>query len=172
MLVLTVQDDSVVQKLNEGKYKADFWKTRLGCLSPRFTKGYNLISKEIKRRVNRYCEVPIFAWGGTPFIESIRCGKGKKVLFLEVPEEELVFSDYDKFCDYVYGISSDADFMLSKKKAKSLVSRGYCVQVSTAYIKPEWVVSTVDFSLIGKFEGTVDDCYRYYKILQAYFELA
>lgn len=172
MLVLTVQDNSVVQMLNEGKYKADFWKTRLGCLSPRFTKGYNLIRKELRNRVNRSCESPIFAWGGTPFIESVRCGKNKQVLFLEVPENELVFSDYDKFCDYVYGISDDADFMLSSRRAKNLINRGYCVQVSMAYIKPEWVVSTVDFNIVNNFEGTVDDCYRYYKILKAYFHLS
>lgn len=172
MLVLTIQDKSVLQMIGDGKYKADFWKCKFSCLSPKFTKGYMVLKSELLRATGKTCDSPIFAWGGTPFIDSIKGSGDKKALFLEVPENELIFSDYDKFCDFVYGTTETVDFILPKKKAKEKIKRGYCVQVCMPYIKPEWVLSSVDFSLIDKFEGTVDDCYRYCNLLKSYFLLS
>lgn len=172
MLVLTIQDKLVLQMIESGKYKADFWKSKFSCLSPKFTKGYMFLRSELLRATGKSCDTPIFAWGGTPFIDLVKGSEDKKALFLEVPESELIFSDYDRFCDFVYGTTETVDFILPKKKAKEKIKRGYCIQVCMPYIKPEWVLSSVDFSLIDKFEGTVDDCYRYCNLLKSYFLLS
>ena len=172
MLVLTVQDKRVLQAVEDGKYKADFWKSRFSCVSPRFTRGYMHLRSELYKETGRLCDIPVFAWGGAPFVDSIRGGENKQVLFLEVPDDEMVFSDYDKFCDYIHGSTEKVDFMLQRKRAKERIKRGYCIQVCLPYIKKEWVLSSFDFSLIEKYEGTVDDCYRYCNLLKSYLVLS
>ena len=48
MLVLTVQESNVAQMMKSGRYEADFWKSKFGCVSARFTRGYSIISGEIR----------------------------------------------------------------------------------------------------------------------------
>lgn len=172
MLVLTIQDSVVAQKMKDGRYEADFWKSKFGCASARFTRGYKELSKALYEQSGNSCEVPIFAWGGSPFIESVWDTRDKKAVFLEVPDRLLVYSDYDLFCDYVHGNSSKLDFMLPRKKAKDRIKRGYCVQVCLPYVMPEWIVSVVDFSMLKNYKGTVSDCCRYCKLLKSYIILS
>lgn len=171
MLVLTIQDERVADMMRGGRYKADFWKARFSCLSPRFTRGYEILRKKLMSSKGIWCECPIFGWCGTPFIESIRDSREKKLVFLEIPNEYMVFSDYDKFSDYVVGDSDKVDFLLTEDEAKGRVYRGSCVQVAMGYVKPEWVVGVFDFEYSKNFEGTVGDFYRYCILLNTYFEL-
>lgn len=172
MLVLTVQDEMVVKALKRGRYKADFWKSRFSCTSPQFTKGYMLLKGCLKSETGCDCDIPIFAWGGSPFIEASAFDERKtKAIFLDVPEKYLIYSDYDKFNDFVQEGISDG-FLLTKKRAKERIRRGYCVQVCLPWIDPSWVVSVVDYQMVKGLKGTVDDYARYSKLLGTYFELS
>lgn len=170
MLVLTIQDEKVASMMRGGRYKADFWKARFSCVSPKFTRGYEVLRKKLMLR-GIWCDCPVFGWCGTPFIESIRDNREKKLVFLEVPDELLVFSDYDRFSDFVVGDSDRVDFLLSSEEAKRRISRGSCVQVTMGYVKPEWVIGVFEFEYSRNFEGTVGDFYRYCSLLNTYFEI-
>lgn len=171
MLVLTIQDKKVADMMRGGKYVADFWKSRFSCASPRFTRGYSFLKRKLCVEKGNWCECPVFGWCGIPFIESIRDNRDKKLVFLEVPDEYLSFSDYDKFSDYVVGDSDRVDFFLSAEEAGRRIKIDSCVQVTMSFTKPEWVVGVFDFEYSRGFEGSVGDFYMYCKLLNMYFYL-
>lgn len=172
MLVLTIQDKSVLREVEVGSYKCDFWKSEFCCLSPTFTKGYMKLASDLTEKTGKVCEVPVFGWIGVPFLDLMKGKSNKKALFLDVPSEYLNFSDYDRFCDYAHGSSESSDFILSEEEATRYVNEGRCVQVCLPYIKKEWLLTSVDLSLLEGCKGTIEECYRYCNILKAYCALA
>lgn len=153
MLVLTVQTRDVVERILSGeKYTPDFSKSTYAYLSPRFTKAYNKTLKELSRKTKKYYTMGvdscIWGWVGKPFldfyaIESGSKNSGKYAVFCEIDEKDLVFSDYDKYSDYIEGYTDSLDFMVSE------VSNDACIQCAFWSLSKRNIVSIVELNSIG-----------------------
>lgn len=176
MLVLTIQKKSIAQKIINGNYKADFWKSSFSCISPRFTSGYNICKNELENKLGKSFSEdfsPIWAWVGYPYIKfHTYLYEGDLVaLFLDVPASEMVFSDYDKYCDYIYGESTDKDFMLGFTDARNAGKRNRCVQACLESINPNNILLTVDFIRFNGEMKSIENFYNYIRLVNVYVDL-
>lgn len=114
MLVLTVQRyERIKQMYSKEGYTPDFTKSRYAFLSPNHTRGYGKILKELSRKTGKAFRYGVdscmWGWVKSPYLKFFPTNEGKSeddtlyALVVEVPDEELVLSDYDKFCDYIDG---------------------------------------------------------------------
>lgn len=88
--------------------------------------------------------------------------ENSQLIIMDIPEEELFFTDYHAYCDYLnahfLATFDDGDLLQIKEnhKGKLLGTPDECpCQANFAYIKEEWVITikpTVDFTYIGECE--------------------
>ena len=177
MLVLTIQKRSIAQKMMHGDYKANFWKSEYGCLSPRFTRGYATIKNELEEKIGvtlSESETPIWAWVGVPYIDFHKGVNEDDLvaMFLDIPSSEMVFSDYDKYCSYVEGETNSLDFMLNESEVLGKTKEGNCVQACINRVKPEQILLAVDYTNINSGTvTTVENFYKYWRLILVYQRL-
>lgn len=176
MLVLTIQEKSIAQRIAMGGYKANFWESKYSCISPSFTQGYNICKRELEVKLGRNLSEdfsPIWAWVGAPYIEfHTYLNEGDLVaLFLDIPASEMVFSDYDKYCNFIYGDTKDTDFMVGYIDAKKTEKSTKCIQACLEVIKPSQIVQTVDFVRLDGEHKTIENFYNYLKLISVYMDL-
>lgn len=166
MLLLSVQKKEIAQKILEGNYHADFWKSDYACLDTNFSKKYAMVSERLNLTGS---DAPIWAWAGTPFIEfhKAKCVTQVYVcMFLDIPENRIVFSDYDKYCGDSY------DFFISRKEAIERVRKGDCIQACVGYVKPDDVLLQVDYKNILDDESKSVECfYNSWRMISTYQSL-
>lgn len=111
MMVLSVQEYPVVKGILDRSYSPNFIESSYACSSIRFTKAYFKILLELSKKTGREFRYGfdscMWGWVNVPFLPLHRkngfkgYSKRKYAIFVEVPEQELVFSEYNLFCDYV-----------------------------------------------------------------------
>lgn len=153
MLILTIQERSVVDAIKKGTYKPNFWKSKFSCMSVEFTKGYAKILSRLKEKTGAYLsdsDSCLWGWAKAPYIRFHTATPDWKensvAVFAEVPDSEVVLSDFDVFSEYVLGESDREDYILDNFPD----DENMCVQCSFLNIKPENILLEVDMSrLIG-----------------------
>ena len=174
MLVLTVQKKSIAQKMLSGEYKANFWKSDFACVSPNYTRGYAVLSREVSLVEEGYIDgvdSPVWFWAGIPFLGFYRgyVGEPLVAVFMDVPVERLVFSDYSGFEAYVNGSSGCMDFMISRCDVRGKIREGCCVQACAGRVSPGNIVMCTAFSeLPVGVDMSVSELYIHSILLGAY----
>lgn len=123
MMVLTVQDYSVVKEILSGIYTPNFLKSSYACSSGRFSRAYLRVLTELSKKTGRDFQYGVdtcmWGWVNYPYLPLHkkngfrRYSKRKYAIFVEIPENQMVFSDYDSYCNYVEG-SCSVNFMLDE----------------------------------------------------------
>lgn len=143
MLVLTVQKYSVLSQVysKEG-YVPSFWRSTNAFLSPMYTRGYKMVLEELSRKTGsdfNYGKVScIWAWASNPFLgyyENRVFDNSSDVpyaVIADIPEGEMVFTDYDKYMMYVEEESADSNFFIPDRRYFG----SKCVQGSFLSLKP------------------------------------
>lgn len=170
MLVLTIQRKDIVGKILNNTYHVNLWQSPYVYQSIRFTEGYNKILYELEKRNKTSLmdgESCYWGWVKNPYIDFFSYDKDNYIaLFVDVPESEMVFSDYDKYTDYVLENSNEKDFILSSKDSKA-----DCIQCSFLYLNPENIKLTVPLNMLNKNCKSVIEMYRAasYRYIWFYF---
>lgn len=178
MLLMTVQKKEIVEKIREGNYKANFWKSDYSCISPRYTKGYMAIKSALEGKLNvslsESCS-PMWAWVGYPYLDFHRLSGGDSkmvAMFIDIPENQIVFSDYDKYCRYIYDEGNIEDFIIPSISGIDLESSETCIQASFLKIEPSQIILTVDFKNFRDVElRSVQGFYNYWNLIFTYQRL-
>lgn len=143
MLVLTVQKYSVLRQVysKEG-YTPSFWKSTNAFLSPLYTKGYKIVLEELFWKTNAAFNFGedscIWGWVSNPFLGyyNNRVFDGQDdalyAVIVDVSEDDMVFTDYDKYVEYIEGESGDEGFFIDDAHAFG----SKCVQCSFLNITP------------------------------------
>lgn len=149
MLVLTVQKYSILQQVySKHGYFPNFEKSECAFLSPKYTKGYQEILKSLSDKTCKDyvkgVDSCMWGWVKEPFLGFYPSNVGKSqkdrlyAVFCNIPEEDMVLSDYDKFCDYIEGYSNRKDFVIDNIKDAE------CVQCSFWRLQPENIQIVMD----------------------------
>lgn len=170
MMILTVQDYSVIEGIIDNTYMPNFMKSSYACLSIRFTKAYLKILTELSKKTGRSYQYGVdtcmWGWANSPylplhkrngFLKGIK--KRKYAVFVEVPDEELVLSEYSCFCGYVQGDFQSDDFLV-KDEISWIMDY---IQCSFWNINPRNIKLIVD---LDKIESgySVEDLYELNKL--------
>lgn len=161
MLVLTIQRRDIVGKILNGTYHVNLWQSPYVYQSIRFTEGYNKILNELERKTKTSLidgESCYWGWVKNPYIDFFNYNKDEYVaLFVDIPKSEMVFSDYDKYTDYVLENSNETDFIV-ESITDSVPSD--CVQCSFLSLDPSNIKLTVPLSMLNKGCKSVSDMYH------------
>lgn len=170
MLVLTVQKESVVQMIKSGMYYPNFWLSEFSCMTTRFTEAYKYLRDALSKKIGKsYLESDFCMWGwvANPFVlfHTVQVDWQNMVaLFLDIPEDGVVFSDYDMFTSYVWGESNDGSFVIEDFPEAMQEVDKRCVQCVFDTIRPSDIVYEVNLGSL--LEGrevdkayTVNDLY-------------
>lgn len=166
MLIMSVQKEKRLDSIISGTYKPNLYKSRYGCMSIRYTKGYNKIKRLLSKKLGIVTETSTstyWGWAKCPYIK-FHCNVNVApeelvVLFLEIPESQCVLSDYDKYCDYVNEDSNSMDFILENINDKNAL----CVQANFLSIKKENILLTIPYESIAKYQEkgyTISELYE------------
>lgn len=132
MLVLTFQDKGVLRKLQKGCYFPSLMKSEYAHASVEFTMGYNKILNELSKIDYSLLEGDscLWAWVHSPADEMVQLlvSEDKVAIYMDVDEKKVVFSDYDKYTNFVLGDSDDMDFILDD--VEDIDIDGMCIQCS------------------------------------------
>ena len=159
MLILTFQRKELLGKIYSGSYSANIWKSAYAHSSIRFTKGYNKILKSISNKTELGLlpeDSCMWGWVSNPYTKLFFPKDSFVAIFMEIPESKLVYSDYDKFTDYIHGDSSNDDFILDDLTS---VSEEGCIQCSFMSIKPENICLVTEIDTLPSLEGNVGEIY-------------
>lgn len=153
MLVLSFQKAFVLERVFNGGYRAKMGRSEFCRMSERFYRGYRRVKEELVKVADmEVWESPIWAWVGEPVMGGLQ---GEVAVFVDVSVGEMVFSDYERYCDYVKGesLGLKSGFMLSYGEAMKEVRRGRHVQACFAGLDMGRVVAVTGI-------GEVKDCIR------------
>lgn len=169
MLLLTVQKYKRISELYTGSYQPDFLKSRFSCLSPLHTRAYYKILDNLSKKTNRYYtrgkDSCFWGWlGYNPYLsffqQPVKDAKDNRYygVFVNVPENAVVVSDYDKFTAYINGYSKDEDYLCEYTEDKQ-----HCYQGSFWGINKRDIAYIVDLSELVKMQkkgvNSVEDLY-------------
>lgn len=162
MMVLTVQRFKFLQQIYRGEYVPNISKSPYAYLSPRYTRGYDIVLSELSRKTGRYymsgVDSCMWGWVRNPYIDFYTFNRGKSpedklyAVFCNVREEDMVMSDYDRFMDYVNGDVNRPDFILDD------FVKGECIQCSFWNLSSKNITLIVDLDNI-KTGNFVSDMY-------------
>lgn len=139
MLVLTVQRYKRIQQIYRNSYVPDFMQSRFATLSPRYTRCYKTILKRLAEKTDReYIDgLDTCMWGwvrnayldfynNPMYLSNKYLKKSEKfyAVFCDIPEDEMVLTDYDKYCEYVEGKRNSTDFFVED------FTKSECIQCS------------------------------------------
>ena len=166
MLVLSFQKEFVLERIFNGGYKAKMGRSEFCRMSERFYKGYRKVKDELSKVSDMAeWESPVWAWIGEPVVGSWANGVA---VFADVPANEMVFSDYERYCEYIESEDENLNFMLPYEEAVKEACGGSCVQACFAGLNPERVVAVMGVDEIRESvrrgAETVDDLYRGIKL--------
>lgn len=145
MLVLTVQNYSVLSQVysREG-YTPSFWKSTNAFLSPRYTNGYKKVIERLSTKKGQAFNFGdtscIWSWVQNPFIGYY---KGMRyfddgvsyAVIADVPVEDMVFTDYDRYADYAECESDDCDFFLDVEDFEDRCVQGSFFRLTSKMIE-------------------------------------
>lgn len=164
MLVLSIQRDDVIRKIYRREYKPQLLRSRYAMLNSGFSTAYMYIYltltdfKGIKESGYSgfywgWLQNPYFKMHTFDYVMS----KCRMVgVFLDVPDDCVVVSDYDRYMEYVEGTVEDFPEVDMKD-----VSRNACLQVSFLDFNPSSVRCVVPFSrLLKSKEKTIKGIYE------------
>ena len=164
MLVLTIQKQKVVEKICKGEYSANYWMSDFAFQSVRFAMGYSMVKEKLSEKTGSdYLEsdTPYWGWVLNPYFDFFKvksCFGKYSCMFVEVPKEELVFSDYDLYTDFVLGNSDDCNFFLESIPYGS----NKCVQCSFMNLSKDRVKAVVPLDKLESCKGeTVEDLLKF-----------
>jgi len=158
MLVLTFQKKDIYDKILDGKYSVDFWKSPYAFLNTRFTEGYRKINKLVSNKLGLAESVKdacFWGWVQNPFLEFIKNPEDYVAIFVELPSKSMVFSLYDCFTDYCLENSENSDYIISKGNIKS----NDCVQCSFKDLPRDSIRLAVDLNLLEGLNGSIESMY-------------
>lgn len=153
MMVLTVQRYKRIQQMYRNSYNPDFSKSRFATLSPRYTRCYKTILKRLAEKTDRYyidgLDTCMWGWVRNAYLDFYTKSifPSNKYLskqdryyavFCDIPEEEMVLTDYDKYCNYVEGISNNLDFFVED------FTKSECIQCSFWNLSPDRIRLIID----------------------------
>ncbi len=153
MLVLTIQRYKHIQQIYHGSYVPDFTKSSFANLSPRYTRCYKTVLKRLAEKTDRYyiegLDSCIWGWVRNPYVDFhkksislpnkyLRKQDRLYAMFCDVPEDEMVLTDYDKYCNYVEGNSDSMDFFVKDFRQSE------CIQCSFWGIEPDNIKLIID----------------------------
>lgn len=150
MFLMTVQNEKVVKEIMKSKYKPCFWESKFAFQSERFLSAYNLIIEELHKKLKKQkgktkYDSCMWGWVNKPFIDFHLKHLGKKsnkklyAIFCNIPEKKMVFSDFDKYSDYLDGKTVDS-FMVENFESGDT----RCLQCSFEYLLPENISTIID----------------------------
>ena len=174
MLVLTIQKKEVIDKIYKGSYRVNMWKSEYAFASPRFTKGYNIIKSNLVRKTGSFMltsDSCYWGWVCNPFYSFFdlkRMYNEYYAVFVDIPEEELVLSDYDKYTSFVLEESDSEDFMVEEV----LPGDTRCIQCSFKELNPEDIVFISDISILSDIEGDISSVYLKSALRLQWFRLS
>lgn len=153
MMVLTIQRYKHIQKMYRNSYIPDFSKSRFAYLSPRYTKCYKTILKQLAEKTDRYyidgLDTCMWGWVRNAYLDFYNkslfpSNKYLKkqdryyAVFCDIPEDEMVLTDYDKYCDYLEGNTNSLDFFVKD------FSKSECIQCSFWDLSPDKIKLIID----------------------------
>ena len=153
MNILTVQRYKDIQRIysSEG-YKPDFAKSSYAYASRRYTRAYlevlNKLSKKTGKDYLPGLDSCIWGWSNNPFLGFYESNKGKRLedrryaMFCSIPESDMVYSDYDKYCDFIEENTNDKNFFVDSPTGAE------CVQCCFWSLRPENINVIVDLDNI------------------------
>lgn len=104
MLILTIQDLKHIEMVYSTGYTPDPLKSEYIFLSTRYTKAYNLMMEKLYQK-DPSGKVESFFWGWVknPYLPFYKWKNlsNKVGVFLDIPEDKVVISDYDSYCEYL-----------------------------------------------------------------------
>lgn len=171
MLVLTIQRKEILEKILNNSYNVNIWKSPYAFQSVRFTEGYSIILDKLQEKIGAPMlegESCYWGWIKNPYIDFFAKDADDYVaLFVDVPENQMVFSDYDKYTDYVLEESTDKDFILTSDKVRS----SSCIQCSFWNLRPENIKLSVPLSMLNRDSKSVSEMYHLasYRCIWFYF---
>lgn len=164
MIILSIQRKEIADIMRSGNYRASLWESSYAFLSPRFTEGYNIINNAVRKRSGKiYSEDESCIWGWVlnPFIDFFTFNgylnpNEYVALFIEVPDNEVVISDYDLFNSFVQGDISGEDFIISDLSG---VPKDSCLQCSFAGVSPNSIKLEVPLTWVEGMTGDIESIY-------------
>ena len=170
MLVLTIQRKDIVNKILNNTYHVNLWQSPYVYQSIKFTEGYNKILHELERKTKTPLmdgESCYWGWVKNPYIDFFNYDKNNYVaLFVDIPKSQMIFSDYDKYTDYVLENSTEDDFILNSSK-----DMPSCVQCSFLRLNPMNIKLTVPLDMLNKDCKSITEMYHAasYRYIWFYF---
>lgn len=153
MLVLTVQRNERIKQMFTEGYTPDFSKSRYAFLSPNHTRGYAEVLKELSKKTDKDFRYGVdscfWGWVKNPYYDFYPSNEGKSeedtlfAIVLDVPDEELVLSDYDKFCNFIER-GGDRNFIIDR------VEGADCIQCSFWNIDTSRVQAIINLDMLRK----------------------
>ena len=172
MLILTIQRKEICESILKGNYIPNIWESDYALLSNRFTKGYKKILNTLEDKTGRYLsdsESCYWGWVYNPYTKFFYPGEEYKAIFINVPESEIVFSDYDLYSDYVHEDSYNDNFILENLQG---VKKSDCIQCSFLSCNPKNICLVSDLSSVDNLRGTIGDIYIKALIRDSWLELS
>lgn len=162
MRVYTVQSADTVSKLYTLSYEPFMSKSNYGFMSIRSMMGYKKMLDELSLKTKRSyiygIDNVMWGWVSNPYplLFTNVDKKGKDRLFVvvaDIPEDEMVLSDYDKYCEFLNG----------EKKVDFFDLESDCIQCCFWGIKPEQIEMVLDLGHISDMNTPLNNLWVYDK---------
>lgn len=156
MVVLTVQRKAVARKIFQGSYKSDFLKSDIVYLGGRYLSEYSKFNRSLNMICNRPRDDRELYWGWVynPFMDFFYNPEEYMGIFLEVPDERVILSDYDIYTGFCNEDSDFSDYIVTSDKD---MPRGSCIQCTFKDFSPENILKVVPFTALKGMRGTAED---------------
>lgn len=126
MLVLTVQEYPVLEAVYQGTYKPNFMLSSFACSSAGFSKAYLKVLSELSKKTGRSFQYGLdscmWGWVRYPYLPLHRkngfrrYNKRKYAVFVDIPEKDMVLTDYEEFCMYINRDAEEKDILLGNRE--------------------------------------------------------
>lgn len=143
MLILSIQEYKHVQMVYSTGYTPNILYSEYVYLSPRYTEAYMKMAEELFKKDGTGDPLSFFwGWVKNPYLDfyALKGIRNKVGLFIEVPENRVVVSDYDMYCAY---LDEEVSHL-------TLENHGQCLQGVFKKISPSNIISVVDLKDLMK----------------------
>lgn len=142
MLLTTIQDAAVHRIIND---KGIVWPNKQSLKNEKkhIKKAYKRIAKYARKVTKKKYKVYPF-WCTYTDLGINTVDEGQLKLTLEVPEEYILLSNYDKWVEYLDYSESQLSTQFWKRFSKLLFDTSSCerIQANVPCIKKEWITKT------------------------------
>lgn len=156
MLILSIQYKKHIQMVYSSGYTPDINKSEYIHLSPQYSFAYNIMASKLYDKDNTgYYGSFWWGWVKNPYLDFYRIKnvKSRVGVFLNVPDDKVVVSNYDLYCEY-----------LEERTEKLQLSKeGDCLQGVFRKICPSNILSVVELKdLISLYDRGVESIEKLY----------